>query len=51
MSEQAFRSNIDFPGTRNYVREAWLQRYEFYRKRGRMRHLAANSIERREESD
>jgi len=35
MSERAFRSNIDFPGTRNYVNSVW-QRYEFYRKRGRM---------------
>jgi soluble lytic murein transglycosylase len=35
MSERAFRSNIDFPGTRNYVASV-LQRYEFYRKRGRM---------------
>ena len=35
MSERAFRSNIDFPGTRNYVNSV-LQRYEFYRKRGRM---------------
>src|SRR5205085_444570 len=34
MSEQAFRNNIDFPGTRNYVASV-LQRYEFYRKRGR----------------
>jgi soluble lytic murein transglycosylase len=35
MSERTFRSNIDFPGTRNYVRSV-LERYEFYRKRGRM---------------
>jgi peptidoglycan lytic transglycosylase len=35
MSERAFRSNIDFPGTRNYVASV-LQRCEFYRKRGRM---------------
>ncbi|PYM03279.1 MAG: murein transglycosylase [Verrucomicrobia bacterium] len=35
MSERAFRSNIDFPGTRNYVNSV-LQRYEFYRKRGQM---------------
>ena len=35
MSERAFRSNIDFPGTRNYVASV-LQRYEFYRKRGQM---------------
>jgi len=35
MSERAFRSNIDFPGTRNYVNSV-LQRCEFYRKRGRM---------------
>ena len=35
MSERAFRSNIDFPGTRNYVASV-LERYEFYRKRGRM---------------
>jgi len=35
MSDRAFRNNIDFPGTRNYVTSV-LQRYEFYRKRGRM---------------
>jgi soluble lytic murein transglycosylase len=35
MSERTFRNNIDFPGTRNYVASV-LQRYEFYRKRGRM---------------
>jgi len=35
MSDRAFRSNIDFPGTRNYVNSV-SQRYEFYRKRGRM---------------
>lgn len=35
MSERTFRSNIDFPGTRNYVTSV-IQRYEFYRKRGRM---------------
>ena len=35
MSEQAFRNNIDFPGTRNYVASV-LERYQFYRKRGRM---------------
>ncbi len=35
MSERAFRSNIDFPGTRNYVASV-LERCEFYRKRGRM---------------
>jgi peptidoglycan lytic transglycosylase len=35
MSDRAFRNNIDFPGTRNYVNSV-LQRYEFYRKRGRM---------------
>jgi soluble lytic murein transglycosylase len=35
MSERTFRNNIDFPGTRNYVVSV-LQRYEFYRKRGRM---------------
>src|SRR3954451_3933485 len=35
MSERTFRNNIDFPGTRNYVRSV-LERYEFYRKRGRM---------------
>src|SRR4029453_4144546 len=35
MSDRAFRNNIDFPGTRNYVNSV-LQRYEFYRKRDRM---------------
>ena len=30
-----FRGNIDFPGTRKYV-ERVLQRYNFYRERGRM---------------
>jgi len=35
ISDRAFRSNIDFPGTRNYVTSV-LQRFEFYRKRGRM---------------
>jgi soluble lytic murein transglycosylase len=35
MSERTYRNNIDFPGTRNYVASV-LQRYEFYRKRGRM---------------
>jgi soluble lytic murein transglycosylase len=35
MSDRAFRNNIDFPGTRNYVSSV-LERYEFYRKRGRM---------------
>ena len=35
ISEKAFRSNIDFPSTRNYVQSV-LQRYQFYRKRGRM---------------
>ena len=35
ISDGAFRNNIDFPGTRNYVTSV-LQRYEFYRKRGRM---------------
>ena len=35
MSERAFRNNIDFPGTRNYVASV-LERCEFYRKRGRM---------------
>jgi len=35
MSEKAFRNNIDFRGTRNYVASV-LQRFEFYRKRGRM---------------
>jgi soluble lytic murein transglycosylase len=35
MSERTFRSNIDFPRTRNYVRSV-LERYEFYRKRARM---------------
>ena len=31
----AFRKNIDFPGTRKYV-EAILARYQFYKNRGRM---------------
>jgi soluble lytic murein transglycosylase len=35
ISDRAFRNNIDFPGTRNYVTSV-LQRFEFYRKRGRM---------------
>ena len=35
MSERTFRNNTDFRGTRNYVASV-LQRYEFYRKRGRM---------------
>jgi soluble lytic murein transglycosylase len=35
ISEQAFRKNIDFPSTRSYVTSV-LQRYQFYRKRGRM---------------
>ena len=30
-----FRSNIDFPGTRNYV-ETVVSRFEFYKRRGRM---------------
>jgi soluble lytic murein transglycosylase len=35
MSEQAFRKNIDFRSTRSYVGSV-LERYQFYRKRGRM---------------
>jgi Soluble lytic murein transglycosylase and related regulatory proteins (some contain LysM/invasin domains) len=35
LSEATFRSNIDFPSTRKYV-DTVLQRYEFYRRRGRM---------------
>jgi soluble lytic murein transglycosylase len=35
MPEQTFRANIDFPVTRKYV-ERVLQRYDFYRRRGRM---------------
>ena len=35
MPEKTFRNNIDFPSTRNYVQTV-LQRYQFYRKRGRM---------------
>lgn len=32
---QAFRENIDFPGTRKYV-DGIIARYEFYKRRGRM---------------
>ena len=35
LPQKTFRSNIDFPGTRNYV-DTVIQRYEFYRRRGRM---------------
>jgi soluble lytic murein transglycosylase len=35
MPIQAFLSNIDFPGTRNYV-DSILKRYQFYQRRGRM---------------
>lgn len=35
MADETFRGNIDFPTTRKYV-ERVLQRYNFYRKRGRM---------------
>lgn len=35
LSQEKFRSNIDFPGTRKYV-DSVLQRYQFYRRRGRM---------------
>ena len=35
MPDETFRGNIDFPGTRKYV-ETVLERYNFYRKRGRM---------------
>ena len=35
LSQKTFRRNIDFPGTRNYV-DSVIQRYEFYRRRGRM---------------
>ena len=35
MSVEDFRKNIDFPSTRSYVRSV-LQRYQFYRNRGRM---------------
>jgi soluble lytic murein transglycosylase len=35
MPAETFRGNIDFPGTRKYV-ERVLQRYNFYRERGRM---------------
>jgi soluble lytic murein transglycosylase len=35
LSQKTFRRNIDFPSTRNYV-DSVIQRYEFYRRRGRM---------------
>jgi peptidoglycan lytic transglycosylase len=35
ISASSFRRNIDFPGTRKYV-ESIIQRYEFYKQRGRM---------------
>ena len=35
ISARAFQRNIDFPGTRNYV-DSILQRYDFYKRRGRM---------------
>ena len=35
LSSDAFRQNIDFPGTRKYV-DSIIQRYEFYKRRGRM---------------
>jgi soluble lytic murein transglycosylase len=35
IADETFRGNIDFPGTRKYVEQV-LQRYNFYRKRGRM---------------
>src|SRR5438445_9290073 len=35
LSQKTFRRNIDFPTTRNYV-DSVIQRYEFYRRRGRM---------------
>ena len=35
MSPNAFRRNIDFPGTRKYI-DSIIERYEFYKRRGRM---------------
>ena len=35
LSSDTFRGNIDFPGTRKYV-DSIIQRYEFYKRRGRM---------------
>ena len=35
LSADTFRGNIDFPGTRKYV-DSIIQRYEFYKRRGRM---------------
>ncbi len=35
MTADAFRENIDFPGTRRYV-DKILERYRFYKQRGRM---------------
>ncbi|HEV3409070.1 MAG TPA: lytic transglycosylase domain-containing protein [Chthoniobacterales bacterium] len=35
MSSQAFRDNIDFPGTRKYV-DSVVARFAFYKRRGRM---------------
>lgn len=35
LSEAKFRSNIDFPGTRKYI-DTVLERYVFYKRRGRM---------------
>jgi soluble lytic murein transglycosylase len=35
LSSDTFRENIDFPGTRKYV-DSVIQRYEFYKRRGRM---------------
>jgi len=32
---QTFLRNIDFPGTRKYV-DSIVERYQFYRRRGRM---------------
>jgi soluble lytic murein transglycosylase len=35
MSASSFRHNIDFPGTRKYI-DSIIERYNFYKRRGRM---------------
>ena len=35
ISPRAFQNNIDFPGTKSYV-ESIIERYRFYKRRGRM---------------
>jgi len=35
ISASAFQNNIDFPGTKKYVKSI-IERYRFYKERGRM---------------